>query len=151
MAFVAGVGANAGLALARASVEGRLAGPLVVHQSSRAAPVFEQALAELDVAGHLTLTRRTTAREGRLGPADVAAVVKAAPAGAHFVVCGPGTYNADVIAALQAAGVEGRRIQPLVFGHAGGPPAGAPDEDASWVDSLADMAKGAWVRLLGRG
>jgi ferredoxin-NADP reductase/cytochrome P450 len=92
---------------------------IVIHYSARTTAQMA-ALAELERAARevpgLSLIVRETRREGRLGAAEIRALV-ADPAhvDADFFLCGPDDYLGEVARHLQAAGVPDSRVHTEVF------------------------------------
>ena len=71
---------------------------------------------------HISYRIRTTGTQGRLGAAEVLALVQAHPA-ATFFLCGSAGYMAAMAAHLSAAGVAADRIRQEHFRVAGEQPA----------------------------
>lgn len=137
--LVAGIGVTPALAICRTIAGEGLPHTLHIDYSARSAADF--ACAEelrAAAAGHpnIHLSLRETARDGRLQPRDVEALVRRY-SDAWFFLCGPPGYLEAVAGYLAASGVPRERIRIEVFTHAGDPPvaprrrpAGAPAADA---------------------
>ncbi len=121
--LVAGIGVTPALAVARSAAAAGASRPVLVHLSATRADElpFAAELAEL-AARHraLVVETRATEREGRLGDAAVAALVRRAGP-ADWYVCGPAGYRAFAAQALARAGVGPERIRVEVFTPQGAP------------------------------
>jgi len=123
--LVGGIGITPALSMARALGHAPNRGRLhVEHSVSGLAQAI--ALDEWrDLAArhpHISYRIRTTSTQGRLGAAEVLALVQAHPA-ATFFLCGSAGYMAAMTAHLSAAGVAADRIRQEHFRVAGEQPA----------------------------
>ena len=130
--FVAGIGVTPAVAMVRSLSAGASRRRIHVDYSFARA---EQAafLAELQAAAAehpaVTVWARGTRTEGRVTAADVAHAVDELTVRAAFYVCGPGTFQSEVVAHLAAAGVPAERIHVEEFTAAGGrPETGVPGQ-----------------------
>jgi ferredoxin-NADP reductase/cytochrome P450 len=117
--LVASIGVTPALALVANALAQGLGRRIVVHYSARTRAQMA-ALAELEDAAQrlpsLSVIVRETRREGRLGAAEIRALV-AEPAhrDAEFFLCGPEDYLGEVARHLQAAGVPESRVHSEAF------------------------------------
>lgn len=121
--FVAGIGATPAVCFARTLLEDGLPHRLVIDWSSRTAedfPFFDEVERMARSRPNITLQRRVTSHEPRLGESDVMAWAKRFPS-ARFFVCGPEAYDEAVSAWLASAGVASAQIKVERFVHSGAP------------------------------
>ena len=132
--LVAGIGVTPAVAAARTAVSTERPLTLLIHYSGRARHRMA-CLEELEsMAGpHVEVIVRETAREGRLGEVEVAALV-ARCRGADWYLCGPPAYLDQVGRLLRAAGIDPQRIHVEAFTSAGATPAATAER----IEALAE-------------
>ena len=120
--LVAGIGVTPAVAAARTAMTTESSATLLIHYSGRSRDRMA-CLEELEsLAGRqVEVLVRETAREGRLGEVEVAALASRSP-GADWYLCGPPAYLDQVGRSLRVAGVDARRIHVEAFTSAGTTP-----------------------------